>query len=134
MPIFFATWKVEIQRITVRGQAGQKEFMSPHLNQWLGVAAYVCHPSYTGKHKKEYHGTRWPRHRARPYLKNNQYRKGWGVAQVTKCLPRKYKTLSSTSILPKEQNKATTIKLKDLETQEKISETVGHTEHQKHDP
>jgi hypothetical protein len=37
-----------------------------------------------------------PKHNARPYLKNNPSKKGWGMAQRLKSLPSKCKVLSST--------------------------------------
>jgi ribosomal protein L31 len=53
-----------------------KKFGRPHLNQWLDVIVYSCHPSYTGKHKQETQGTGWPGHKAKVYFKNNQHKKG----------------------------------------------------------
>jgi hypothetical protein len=51
--------------------------MRSHLNQWLGAVESDCHPSYKGKHKYEDHGSGQPRHKVRPYLKNDEYIKGW---------------------------------------------------------
>jgi hypothetical protein len=44
MPVIPATQAVEIGRIKVQGQAGQK--VRPHLK--LGMVAHACHPSYMG--------------------------------------------------------------------------------------
>jgi hypothetical protein len=54
---------------------------------------HTCHPSYSRKHKKEDHGPGRPGNKARPYLKNNQSKNGWQVAQV-QHLPSKRKALT----------------------------------------
>jgi hypothetical protein len=66
--------------------------MKPHLNQWLGMMAYTCHPNYSGKHKLEDQSPG----QLRPYVKNNQHKKAGRVAQVVDApeppvLPKKKK-------------------------------------------
>jgi hypothetical protein len=60
--------------------ARAKSSWDPHLNQWLGMMTHICHPSYCGKHKQEDHSLGQPGQKARPYLQNNQSKKGWGRA------------------------------------------------------
>jgi hypothetical protein len=49
-----------------------KKIERPYLNQRLDVVACACHPSYTGKYKREDWSPDSFRHKVRPYLKNNQ--------------------------------------------------------------
>jgi hypothetical protein len=42
-PIYYA----KILRIPVKASQGKK-FKRCHLNKWLGVVLYICHPSYAG--------------------------------------------------------------------------------------
>jgi hypothetical protein len=39
----------------------------------------------------------------KPYLKNNQGKKGWGMVQVSECLPNKLEDLNSNPVPPKEK-------------------------------
>jgi hypothetical protein len=45
-PINLAMQEAEIWRIMVQDQSRKKVHETPHLNQWLGMVACVCHPSY----------------------------------------------------------------------------------------
>jgi hypothetical protein len=57
----------------------------------------ACHPNYTGKHKWKDCSPGQPGHKARPYLKNNQFKKVWGcVAYQVDHLPAKCEALNST--------------------------------------
>jgi hypothetical protein len=49
-PIILSNREVEIGRTAVGGQPEQKS-QRPYLNQWLGVVAHACHPSYAEKYK-----------------------------------------------------------------------------------
>jgi hypothetical protein len=51
--------------------------MRLHLDKWLGTVAYAYHFSYAGKYKKEDCGPGSPKHKVRPYLKNNHHEKDW---------------------------------------------------------
>jgi hypothetical protein len=39
------------------------------------------------------------RKNSRPHLKNNQSKKGWGMAQMVECPPNQHKALSSIQVL-----------------------------------
>jgi hypothetical protein len=61
----------------VQDQPEQKVHETHHLNQWLDTLARTCHFSYARKPKETDCGPSQPKHKARPYLKNNQSKKGW---------------------------------------------------------
>jgi hypothetical protein len=77
MPVILATWKVEIGRVEVWGQP-RKKFTKPHLNRksWVWWHAPVTLAT-AGSVKYEAHSPGWPGQKVRPYLKNNQRKKGW---------------------------------------------------------
>jgi hypothetical protein len=58
-----------------RFEASQKKFMRPHLNQELGMAMHIYHPSCEGEQKIGglQFGRTWAK--VRPYLQNNQSKK-----------------------------------------------------------
>jgi hypothetical protein len=65
----------------------------PHFNQWLGIVEHICHPSYSGKHKWKDGIPAGQGKNVRPYLKNNQLKKGWWSGSTSTCLVE-YKSLS----------------------------------------
>jgi hypothetical protein len=72
--VILATKKVEIWKITVWGQPRQKACETP--SQPITVCSSVI-PSYVGKHRQEDFSLGQTKHKARPYLKNNQHGKVW---------------------------------------------------------
>jgi hypothetical protein len=65
----------------------------PYLNQWLGTVVYTYHSI-----KLEDGSLSHPRHKERPYVKNNQHKKGQ---------PSKHKALGSNPSTTKEKKKTT---------------------------
>jgi hypothetical protein len=59
------------------------------------VEAPVSHPSHLGSVSRRILILAGVGKNARPYLKNNQRKKGFDVVQVVECLPSKHKALSS---------------------------------------
>jgi hypothetical protein len=77
-----------------------KAFSRPKLNRTkLSVVARDGHPSYERKDC----GPDQPGQKARPYLKNNQSRKGAHMTQEVECLPRNSKVLRSNPSTAKKQ-------------------------------
>jgi hypothetical protein len=54
-----------------------KKFVRPHLNQWLGKVVHACHPSLLGSINRKITVQASLGINAKPYLKNNQIKKGW---------------------------------------------------------
>jgi hypothetical protein len=48
MPLIPATWEVDIRKITVLDQPGQKSYHDPIPTNKLGMVVSACHPSYSG--------------------------------------------------------------------------------------
>jgi hypothetical protein len=67
--------------------------------------AHPCHPSYAQKHKQDCELSGLGLYNVSPYLKNDQSKKGGGMAVVVECLPRKCKTLSQPQVLQKRKRK-----------------------------
>jgi hypothetical protein len=51
MPVISVTQEVEIERITVQDQPGQKVRETPISINKLGVMVHICGPSYLGGHR-----------------------------------------------------------------------------------
>jgi hypothetical protein len=79
-PIILATWEAEIRR-TVQGQSGEK-VCETWSQPWQGTMVCACHPSYSGKYKQEDCNPGQLGHKARPYLKNNQYKQSAGGSRL----------------------------------------------------
>jgi hypothetical protein len=54
-----------------------KKFMRSHLNQQLGVMSGACHPSEVRKPKIGGWQSRQTWTKVKPYLQNNQSKRGW---------------------------------------------------------
>jgi hypothetical protein len=79
--------EAESGRITVGGQPGQK--VSGTLSQQVSwaVLVHISNPTYVGGTGKRIALITWPRKNTRPYLKNNQSKRGLDVANVeSDCL------------------------------------------------
>jgi hypothetical protein len=61
-------------------------------NEWLGVVAHYCHPSYTGKHNRRIIVQAGSDIKWNPVSKITQIKAG-RVAQLVECLPSKHETL-----------------------------------------
>jgi hypothetical protein len=70
-PVIPATLEVDIRRIVVWSQPGQKIIETLSQINELGIVAYTCYPSYVGTHRGI---TAWgqPSKNVRPYLKSIQ--------------------------------------------------------------
>jgi hypothetical protein len=75
-PVILAPQEIEIRRIVVQGQSGQK-FARLHLSGKSWVWWHVPVILVTeGSVKYEAGGPSWPRQKVRPYFQNNQSKKG----------------------------------------------------------
>jgi hypothetical protein len=45
-PVILTTGEVEIRRMEIQGQSGQKVSKNPISTNKLGMVVHVCHPSY----------------------------------------------------------------------------------------
>jgi hypothetical protein len=73
--------------------------MRLYLNRWLGRIACAYHPSYKDC------SPGLSEHKARPYLKNNQYEKGWQNDSSAIALLSKHEALSSNPSTTKKEKK-----------------------------
>jgi hypothetical protein len=73
--------EVKIKRIAVWGQSGQKDCETPSQPIKAGCGGTHLHPSYAGSvnRKDVVQASLEITHKVRPYLKNNQSKKGCGV-------------------------------------------------------
>jgi hypothetical protein len=67
-PVILATREAVIRRIEAQGQPGQKTL--------AGIVVHACHLSFCGKHKWVDHSAGQFEQKMRPYIKNNQSKKG----------------------------------------------------------
>jgi hypothetical protein len=88
---FQATREVEIGRTVVPARLGKKVCKTP--SQW--EKSWACYPSYFGKYKMGLSWSRLAGQEMRPYLQNNQSKKGWRHGSSSRCLPSKPRVLSS---------------------------------------
>jgi hypothetical protein len=51
----------------------------------------ICHPNYAGSTNRRTVVQAGPGKKARPYFKNNQYKKGWRTTSVVDHQPSKHK-------------------------------------------
>jgi hypothetical protein len=92
MPVIPTTWEVEIRKITIQGQPGEKlgrtPFQTINWSWWFS-------PVVPGTWKAWIGGLR---SRLRPYLKNKAKR-AVGLVQVLECLPSKCEVLNNTQYI-----------------------------------
>jgi repressor of nif and glnA expression len=75
MPIILVTWEVEIGKIMVLVQPGQKVFEIPSQPKMLGVVVSACHPAITKSINRRIKVQSCLARKTKPYLKNNQNKK-----------------------------------------------------------
>jgi hypothetical protein len=101
--LILANHQAEFRSIAVPGRP--KSSWDAHLNEKR--RAWRCRlvvPPWSGKHKWD-HVPGWSGDTVRPYLKNNQYKKGWMCASSAECWPNKHKALSSNPSTAKKKKK-----------------------------
>jgi hypothetical protein len=79
MPIILAARKVEITRITVLGQSGQKISETSISTNKLGIVAHACHPNYEGRLNRRIIVQAGLGLNARSYLKYNESKNQLGA-------------------------------------------------------
>jgi hypothetical protein len=76
-PVILATPEMEIRRIMVQGQLGQKVHKAPSQPIKAGCGGMcTCHPGQTGSINRKITVQAFLGIKVRPYLKNNQRKKG----------------------------------------------------------
>jgi hypothetical protein len=59
-----------------------KKFVKPHLNQWLGVVAHACYPSYVGSVNRRLTVQACPSLKQQPVSEITEMKSAGGMAQV----------------------------------------------------
>jgi hypothetical protein len=103
--VISTTQEAEIEKITILGQPGQKRSRDPISTEKAGQVIRTCHPSYSGKSEMGASWSRlaWAKSKI-PISKITSAKRAGGIAQVVKCLPGKWETLSSNSSNTHTQN------------------------------